>query len=75
MQDFEVTEPVQIETTLEKVMDPAIETIIDPCIVEEAIIPAHPLEAPHVAQTEMVQSNEETATANETEDSNEQKNE
>ena len=54
LQDFEVTEPAQIETTLEKVMEPAIETIIDPVIVEEAIIPAHPLEAPHVAQTEMV---------------------
>ena len=52
-------------------MDPSIETINAQVLVEEAIIPAHPLEAPHVAQSEMVQSSEETATATETEDSSE----
>ena len=54
LQDFEVTEPAQIETTLEKVMEPSIETLNASVIVEEAIIPAHPMEAPHAAQTEMV---------------------
>ena len=71
LQDFEVTEPAQIETTLEKVMDPAIETISS-VIVEEAIIPAHPSEAPHAAQTEM-EANAEAAA--ETEDSSEKKSE
>ena len=73
LQDFEVTEPIQIETTLEKVMDPSIETISS-VIVEEAIIPAHPMEAPHAAQTEM-EASAETVTATETEDSSEQKSE
>ena len=68
LQDFEVTEPSTIETTLEKTMEPTIETLTAPVIVEETIIPAHPLEAPQVGQTEAEQSHEEAATT--TEDSN-----
>ena len=54
-------------------MEPTIETINAPVIVEETIIPAHPLEAPQVGQTEAEQSSEEAATATETEDSSEEK--
>jgi len=73
LQDFEVTEPSTIETTLEKTMEPTIETLFAPVIVEETIVPAHPLEAPQVGQTEADQSHEEAATA--TEDSNKEENE
>ena len=57
---FEVPQVCTIETTLDKV--------IEPVILEEAQIPAHPSEAPQGAQTETAQcqSAEETAT----EDSN-----
>jgi len=76
LQDFEVIpEAEPIETTLEKVMEPLIEPIIEPVIVEETIVPAHPLEAPQGAQTEAEQSSEEAAAATETEDSSEEKTE
>ena len=53
LQVFEVTEHVPIETTLEKIMEPAIEEpIIQSVIVEEAHIPAHPLEAPQQAHSD-----------------------
>ncbi len=54
-------------------MEPIIESINEPLIVEETIIPAHPLEAPQVGQTDAEQSSEEAAT--ETEDSSEEKTE
>ena len=76
LQDFEVIpEATPIETTLEKVMEPLIETINEPAIVEETTPQAHPLEAPQVGQTEAEQSSEEAATATETEDSSEEKSE
>ena len=51
LQAFEVTEQAPIETTLEKVLEePAIETV---SMVEEAHIPAHPLEAPQQAHSEV----------------------
>ena len=74
LQDFEVIpEAEPIETTLEKVMEPLIEPIAQTVIVEETIIPAHPLEAPQGAQTAAEQSNEEAAA--ETKDSSEEKTE
>ena len=49
LQAFEVTEQAPIETTLEKVLEePTIEPI---SLVEEAHIPAHPLEAPQQAHS------------------------
>ena len=63
---FDITpEPATIDTTLEKLMDP----IVEPVTVEEAQIEAHPLEAPHAAQTEMVHEQSAEETAAETEDS------
>ena len=56
-------------------MEPLIEPIAEPEIVEETIIPAHPLEAPQAGQTEAEQSSEEAAAATETEDSSEEKTE
>ena len=56
-------------------MEPLIEPINEPVIVEETIVPAHPLEAPQGAQTEIEQSSEEAAAATETEDSSEEKTE
>jgi len=51
LQAFEVTEPTTVETTLEKVLEePAIEPV---SLVEEAHIPAHPLEAPQQAHSEL----------------------
>ena len=71
LQDFEViAESTPVEITLEKVMEPLIETINASSIVEETIPTAHPLEAPQLGQTETAeQSSGETATATETEDS------
>ena len=42
-------------------MEPLIEPINEPVIVEETTVPAHPLEAPQVGQTEAEQSSEEAA--------------
>jgi hypothetical protein len=52
LQAFEVTEPTTVETTLEKVLEePAIEPV---SLVEEVHIPAHPLEAPQQAHSELI---------------------
>ena len=67
LQDFEVIPEVTVETTLEKAMEPLTEPINESIIVEEITVPAHPLEAPHLGQTEVEQSAE---TATETADSN-----
>ncbi len=76
LQDFEVIpEAAAVETTLEKVMEPLNEPVVEPVRVEEATVPAHPLEAPQGAQTEAEQSSEEAAAAAETEDSNEEETE
>lgn len=50
---FNVTEHEPLETTLEKVIEPTSEEhVIEPVILGEANIQAHPLEAPHQAPTE-----------------------
>ena len=61
---FEVAPMVaEVETTLDKMMEPEVEPVIASVILEEVQVPAHPLEAPQAAQTETVpeQSAEETA--------------
>jgi len=50
---FDVTEHEPLETTLEKVIETTSEEhVIEPVILGEANIQAHPLEAPHQAPTE-----------------------
>ena len=73
LQVFEVTEHAPIETTLEKIMEPAIEEpIIQSVIVEEAHIPAHPLEAPQQAHSdEMVAMETDTDQTTPTDESDE----
>ena len=70
LQTFEVTETHSVETTLEKMLEaPTIETASQ-VLVEEAHIPAHPLEAPTPGATETDHdANTDTA---ETDDSNSQ---
>lgn len=53
LQVFEVTEPEPVETTLEKLMEPEIELLSEPIMVEEAHVPAHPSEAPQQAPSEV----------------------
>ena len=67
---FEVAPAAEVETTLDKVIEPELETIIEPLTVEEVQVPAHPLEAPHAAQTETAQEQNAEEAAAETEDSN-----
>jgi len=67
---FEVAPVAEVETTLDKIMTPEVETGIEQVIVEEVQVPAHPLEAPHAAQMETVQEQSENEAAAETEDSN-----
>ncbi len=53
LQAFEVTEQAPVETTLEKIMEEAeAQPVIEPVLVEEVHIPAHPLEAPQQAHSE-----------------------
>jgi hypothetical protein len=70
LQDFEVTEPAPVETTLEKVIEPIMGSVT----IEEVQVPAHPLEAPQGAQTDIGQNHTETAAA-EAEDSSKEKSE
>jgi hypothetical protein len=57
LQVFEVaTEPESIDTTLDTLIEPAME----PVIVEETMIPAHPLEAPQGAQPEIIIETDQT---------------
>jgi hypothetical protein len=68
---FEVApEAAQIETKLDKVMEPAVEPVIEAVTVEEVQVPAHPLEAPPAAQTETAHQQNESEAAAETKDSN-----
>jgi hypothetical protein len=62
-------ETAEVETTLDKVIEPAVETVIDPVIVEEVQVPAHPLEAPQVAQPDATHEQNAEEAAAETEDS------
>ena len=71
LQDFEVIPEVEsIETTLEKVMEPEMEPVIQQVIVEEVQVPAHPLEAPLGAHSEVEQAQNAEEAATETEDCN-----
>jgi hypothetical protein len=68
---FEVTPTVaEVETTLDKMIEPAIESAVEPVILEEVQVPVHPLEAPQAAQTETAHEQNENETVAETEDSN-----
>ena len=73
LQVFEVTEHAPIETTLEKIMEPAIEEpIIQSVIVEEVHVPAHPLEAPQQAHSdEMVDMETDTVQTTPTDENDE----
>jgi len=64
---FNVTEHEPLETTLEKVIEPTSEEhVIEPVILGEANIQAHPLEAPHQAPTEIALEQMDEAQSNDT---------